>query len=458
MSLCVYLYKVNNLTKNNVYKFGTIENKYMMNNTRLKNSKKSNILKNSNVIFHILTNKITIEADIIDIFKNTFTLHNDENNVLYEGDYTHMINIIYSLVVYDDKNIIHDVKNNHLFADLSNNDDIKINYIYLLQEREFIALNENIYKIGMTQLNNYARFSQYPNNSIMLFQMKCENCVKLEKIIIYILKKNFFRVKEIGNEYFKGDYTKMIQCIYDIIKNEKILTNTTITEKKNKHSKNTLKLIQHNKNIIKEKMIKEYSSDSYAMRENIKYKELHNIMIKIGIDKENTVIFEKFMNIIKNEKEFLKHNNLIKLLKNKTIFDFTNENLVIDITDIKIALIRKIENDNNISILNLNFNEEEPLKMDKLTYKYLKKYFCSRKKQPSNKHDLKVFYTSMLKHLCNEILHSNASNKKINGNLKKITKYHLNIERIKLSLELEKYSNPKIYEEIIYDGLLKILE
>ena len=64
----------------------------------------------------------------------------------------------------------------------------------------------------------------------------------------------------------------------------------------------------------------------------------------------------------------------------------------------------------------------------------------------------------MLKHLCNELIFTKIFDKIINGKRKIITKYHLNIERIKLSLELEKYSNPKIYEEIIYDGLLKILE
>ena len=60
----------------------------------------------------------------------------------------------------------------------------------------------------------------------------------------------------------------------------------------------------------------------------------------------------------------------------------------------------------------------------------------------------------MLKNLCNEMIFSKASNKLINNKLKKITKYFLNIDRIKLSLELEKFVNPKIYEEIIFDNLI----
>ena len=168
-------------------------------------------------------------------------------------------------------------------------------------------------------------------------------------------------------------------------------------------------------------------------------------MKKLGIHEENKEIFDKFINIIKSDKEIIKHQNLIKILK---------KNKTLNISDDKISLIKKIENDNNISILNLNFSEDEPVIIDDLTYKCLKNKFCSKKKKPINKHSLKVFYISMLKNLCNEMIFSKASNKLINNKLKKITKYFLNIDRIKLSLELEKFVNPKIYEEIIFDNLI----
>jgi hypothetical protein len=35
-----------------------------------------------------------------------------------------------------------------------------INYIYLLQEREFVKTKETIYKVGMTKKENYIRFNQ----------------------------------------------------------------------------------------------------------------------------------------------------------------------------------------------------------------------------------------------------------------------------------------------------------
>ena len=58
------------------------------------------------------------------------------------------------------------------------------NYIYLLQEREFIKTKENIYKIGMTQCENLKRFNQYPKGSCLLFQMICDDCKTIEKSII----------------------------------------------------------------------------------------------------------------------------------------------------------------------------------------------------------------------------------------------------------------------------------
>ncbi len=98
---------------------------------------------------------------------------------------------------------------------------ISINYIYLLQEREFIKTKENVYKVGMTQKENHERFNQYPKGSILLFQMICNNCKNIEKCLIKIFKEKFKLRKDIGNEYFEGDYKNMIDIIYSTIKNEK---------------------------------------------------------------------------------------------------------------------------------------------------------------------------------------------------------------------------------------------
>lgn len=94
------------------------------------------------------------------------------------------------------------------------------NYIYLLQEREFIKTKENIYKIGMTKKENFTRFNQYPKGSVLLFQMICNNCQEMEKQVLKLFREKFVQKLEIGNEYFQGNYTDMIDVIYFVIRHE----------------------------------------------------------------------------------------------------------------------------------------------------------------------------------------------------------------------------------------------
>jgi hypothetical protein len=93
-------------------------------------------------------------------------------------------------------------------------------YIYLLQEREFIKTGENIYKVGMTTKNNFERFNQYPKGSVLLFQIICNDCKSIEKKVLKKFNKKFKIRKDIGNEYFEGKYKNMIKIIYSTIKKE----------------------------------------------------------------------------------------------------------------------------------------------------------------------------------------------------------------------------------------------
>jgi len=103
------------------------------------------------------------------------------------------------------------------------------NYIYIIQEREFIKTYEKIYKIGKSKQENNKRINQYPKQSILLFQIVCNNSEQLERELIKIFKNKYIQRKDIGNEYFEGDYEDMIKTIYftrnnimDIISYEKI--------------------------------------------------------------------------------------------------------------------------------------------------------------------------------------------------------------------------------------------
>jgi hypothetical protein len=95
------------------------------------------------------------------------------------------------------------------------------NYIYLLQEREFIKTKENVYKVGMTKKENHERFNQYPKGSVLLCQIICNDCNNMEKTVLKKFKETFKQRKDIGNEYFEGDYKNMIDIIYLTIKDEK---------------------------------------------------------------------------------------------------------------------------------------------------------------------------------------------------------------------------------------------
>jgi len=87
-------------------------------------------------------------------------------------------------------------------------------YIYLLQEREFIRLNEPIYKIGKTKQENLKRIQNYPNGTRLLLQIICNNCDNLEKELIQLFKSKYKIQTDIGKEYFKGNHLDMIKDIY----------------------------------------------------------------------------------------------------------------------------------------------------------------------------------------------------------------------------------------------------
>ena len=118
------------------------------------------------------------------------------------------------------------------------NDKKCSHYIYLLQEREFIKTKENVYKVGRTEKENHSRFNQYPKGSVLLFQMICNDCKNIERQIIKLFKEKFIRKKDIGNEYFEGNFQLMIDIIYSTIRNETKITDISSTND-DKNSENT---------------------------------------------------------------------------------------------------------------------------------------------------------------------------------------------------------------------------
>ena len=104
----------------------------------------------------------------------------------------------------------------------------KMDYIYLLQTREFIQLKQPVYKIGRTTQVNFERFKQYPKGSLLYQQLYCFNCIETEGILIKLFKKHFTHRKDIGNEYFEGNLIEMLRLVSEICM--KSLENVTIED------------------------------------------------------------------------------------------------------------------------------------------------------------------------------------------------------------------------------------
>jgi hypothetical protein len=109
-----------------------------------------------------------------------------------------------------------------------------MNYCYIVQEREHIRTNENIYKIGKTKQENLKRIQNYPNGSKLIIQIEVIDCDIFEKEIIQKFKEKYEQKKLIGTEYFEGNKSEMINDyihIYNDFEKSQITTKCQIYKK-----------------------------------------------------------------------------------------------------------------------------------------------------------------------------------------------------------------------------------
>lgn len=104
------------------------------------------------------------------------------------------------------------------------------NTIYLLQTREFIQLNQPVYKMGRTDQPLEKRLKGYPKGSKVLYSDVCCHTVNTETIILRYFRTEFIHRKDIGKEYFEGDPNKMIEIIRYFCKNYIDLSNISMKE------------------------------------------------------------------------------------------------------------------------------------------------------------------------------------------------------------------------------------
>ena len=245
------------------------------------------------------------------------------------------------------KSIINNINNHQKFI---NNDNETKEFIYLLQEREFIKTKEPIYKIGKTKQEKLKRIKSYPNGSELLLYTVCNNCDEIEKTIINKFKSHFIHKKDIGNEYFKGDYNSMIYLIYDIL------------SKKEDIKKNNCKAKSINHNIImNDDYIKNYGNEridyleDFINKPTIKDLPIHKKLIKY--------IEYKYFNEEFPENRNIKYENNNCLIREDGKWKSKNlNNMIIDIIDKNKLII----------IYNIEYTEEDNEKEIIDNYKYIK--------------------------------------------------------------------------------------
>jgi hypothetical protein len=106
-------------------------------------------------------------------------------------------------------------------------------YIYLIRTREFIQLNQPVYKIGRTKQPNFNRLKQYPKGSEVIDWLSCFNCIITENILIKEFKQHFKHRPDLGNEYFEGNVIDMSNLLTNIRKNS--FNNVIIDNNGNKY-------------------------------------------------------------------------------------------------------------------------------------------------------------------------------------------------------------------------------
>ena len=85
--------------------------------------------------------------------------------------------------------------------------------LYIIQTRESIRLEENVYKIGKT-CDIQKRLNSYPKGSSLYKMIKVSDRHLAEKLVLREFRQKFIKREEMGNEYFQGNLQEMMQ-IFD---------------------------------------------------------------------------------------------------------------------------------------------------------------------------------------------------------------------------------------------------
>mgnify|MGYP006087869155 CR=1 FL=1 len=170
--------------------------------------------KNSKLLFHILCNDCdTFTNTLTQLFINNYT---QVEPMTFVGDVNSMYIDIFNIIGPRNSttNNLYTICSNNIQPNTDTHDDTS-GYIYVLQEREFVNSNKNIYKIGKSKQHNLKRFKQYPKGSVLLLQLFCNDCDTFEKYLIQLFIINYKQIRSVGIEYFEGEFKSMYIDIFN---------------------------------------------------------------------------------------------------------------------------------------------------------------------------------------------------------------------------------------------------
>jgi len=98
-----------------------------------------------------------------------------------------------------------------------------MHYCYIIRRREFVQLNDTIYKIGRTTEQGLKRLLQYDNGmGFEIYGMrKVNNAYKVEKDLIRVFKNKYENMEDIigSSESFRGNIIDMLQDYHSVCDN-----------------------------------------------------------------------------------------------------------------------------------------------------------------------------------------------------------------------------------------------
>jgi len=103
----------------------------------------------------------------------------------------------------------------------------KSGYVYLIQTKASIALDESVYKIGKTTQTWKMREAGYDKGGNVIYIRPVKDCHHCEKHLKIRFNEIFEQRKDYGVEYFKGDVHQMVDAFESVIS----ILNTTKSEK-----------------------------------------------------------------------------------------------------------------------------------------------------------------------------------------------------------------------------------